>query len=331
MTGMPAVLCTLPLPDPFAERIAGSASLRVMGRIPGRADLCRALLADPVDVLCPQLADVVDVEVLDSGMPSLRGVCVYAVGYNNVDIAAATSRGIAVGHTPGVLTDATADLTMALLLAAARRIVEGDAAVRAGQFRGWEPGYLLGMELRGAVLGIVGFGRIGQAVARRARGFGMRVAAHGHHGVQVPGDLAGSVQIFDSLNRLLEESDVVSLHLPLTEQTRHLIGEGALRRMKPTAILINAARGAVVDEAALVRALREGWIAGCGLDVYEDEPRTAPGLAECRNAVLSPHLGSATVSTRRAMAALTADNALAVLAGRLPLHCVNPEVLERRR
>jgi glyoxylate reductase len=328
MAGMPAVLCTLPLPDPFAERISGTASLRVLGRIPVNADLCAALRSDPVDVLCPQLADVVDSEVLDAGLPRLRGVCVYAVGYNSVDVAAATQRGIAVGHTPGVLTDATADLTMALLLAAARRIVEGDAAVRAGAFHGWEPGYLLGMELRGALLGIVGFGRIGQAVARRARGFGMRLAAYGHRGLRVPDDLADAVEIFDDLDRLLRESDVVSLHTPLTEQTRHLIGEAELRRMKPTAILINAARGPVIDEPALVRALREGWIAGCGLDVYEDEPRMAPGLAECRTAVLSPHLGSATVSTRSAMAALTADNALAVLAGRLPVHCVNPEVAE---
>jgi glyoxylate reductase len=331
MTGMPAVLCTLPLPDPFADRISATASLRVLGRIPGHAGLCAALRADPVDVLCPQLADVVDAEVLDAGLPRLRGVCVYAVGYNNVDVAAATERGIAVGHTPGVLTDATADLTMALLLAAARRIVEGDRAMRAGEFRGSEPGYLLGMELRGALLGIVGFGRIGQAVARRARGFGMRLGAYGHHGVRVPDDLADSVQIFADLDPLLAESDVVSLHTPLTELTRHLIGEAALRRMKPTAILINAARGPVVDERALVRALREGWIAGCGLDVYEEEPQMAPGLAECRNAVLAPHLGSATVATRSVMAALTADNALAVLAGHLPVHCVNPEVAEVHR
>lgn len=331
MAGMPAVLCTLQLPDPFAERISGTAALRVLGRIPEHAGLCAALRSDPVDVLCPQLADLVDAEVLDAGLPRLRGVCVYGVGYNNVDVAAATARGIAVGHTPGVLTDATADLTMALLLAAARRIVEGDTAMRAGEFRGGEPGYLLGMELRGALLGIVGFGRIGQAVARRARGFGMQLAAYGHRGVRVPEDLADSVQIFDDLDRLLTESDVVSLHLPLTERTRHLIDEVALRRMKPTAILINAARGPVVDERALVRALREGWIAGCGLDVYEDEPRMAPGLAECANAVLAPHLGSATVSTRAAMAALTADNALAVLAGGLPVHCVNPEVAEVRR
>jgi glyoxylate reductase len=328
---MPAVLCTLPLPDPFTERVSPAASLRVLGRIPDHTDLCAALHEGAVDVLCPQLADRVDAAVLDAGLPTLRGVCVYAVGYNNVDVAAATERGIAIGHTPGVLTDATADLTMALLLAAARRLVEGDAALRAGEFRGWEPGYLLGMELSGALLGIVGFGRIGQAVARRARGFGMRLAAHGHHGVQVPDDLAGSVQIFDDLGALLAESDVVSLHMPLTAETHHLIDEEALRRMKPTAILINAARGPVVDEHALVQALREGWIAGCGLDVYESEPELTPGLAECRNAVLAPHLGSATVRTRAAMAELTAANVLAVLAGDLPVHCVNPAVAAVRR
>ncbi|MGO8685787.1 MAG: 2-hydroxyacid dehydrogenase [Candidatus Dormibacteria bacterium] len=323
---MPAVLCTLPLPDPFVQRISPVASLRVLGRLPEHSELCAALRAEPVDVLCPQLADVVDGEVLDAGLPSLRGVCVYAVGYNNVDVAAATGRGIAVGHTPGVLTDATADLTMALLLAVARRLVEGDAALRAGEFRGWEPGYMLGLELRDALLGIVGFGRIGQAVARRARGFGMRIAACGHREVQVPEDLAGSVHIYEELDSMLAESDVITLHTPLTPQTRHLIDATALRRMKPSAILINAARGPVVDERALVEALREGRIAGCGLDVYEDEPRLAPGLADCRNAVLTPHLGSATGRTRSAMAELTAANALAVLAGDLPVHCVNPEV-----
>jgi glyoxylate reductase len=331
MGAMPAVLCTLPLPDPFTALISPAASLRVLGRLPGHAELCSALREDPADILCPQLADVIDAAVLDAGLPRLRGVCVYAVGYNNVDVTAATERAIAVGHTPGVLTDVTADLTMALLLAVARRVVEGDTAMRTGSFRGWEPGYMLGMELRDALLGIVGFGRIGQAVARRARGFGMRLAAHGRHGVQVPEDLAGSVQIFDDLDRLLAASDVVSLHTPLTPETRHLIDESALRRMKPTAILVNAARGPVVDERALVRALREGWIAGCGLDVYEDEPRVAAGLTECRNVVLTPHLGSATVRARSAMAELTAANALAVLAGDLPVHCVNPEVAGVRR
>jgi glyoxylate reductase len=203
--------------------------------------------------------------------------------------------------------------------------------MRAGEFRGWAPDHMTGLELQGSLLGIVGFGRIGQAVARRARAFGMRIGAHGHAALLVPPDLVNSVQIFGSLDALLAESDVVTLHVPLTEETRHLIDTAALRRMKPTAVLINSSRGAVVDERALVRALQEGWIAGCGLDVYEDEPRLAPGLAGCRNAVLAPHLGSATVRTRQAMAALTADNALAVLDGVLPPHCVNPEIGDRPR
>ncbi|MGD0832839.1 MAG: D-glycerate dehydrogenase [Candidatus Dormibacteria bacterium] len=328
---MADVLCTLALPDPFPACISAVATLRVLGRVPTASELCQELASRPADVLCPQLADSISAEVLDAGMPRLRGVCVYAVGHNNVDVAAATQRGIAVGNTPGVLTAATADLAIALLLAASRRIVEGDAAVRAGEFRGWAPDYMLGLDLQGAQLGIVGFGRIGEAVARRALAFGMRIGTVRHGAAGVPPDLASSVQIFDSLEALLAASDAVSLHTPLTERTWHLIDEAALRRMKPTAVLVNTARGAVVDEEALVRALREGWIAGCGLDVYEDEPRLAPGLAGCRNAVLSPHLGSATVRTRRAMAALTADNALGVLAGGLPPHCVNPEVGERPR
>ncbi len=322
---MPEVLCTLPLPDPFSEMVSAAASLRVLGRLPSPEELREELRARPVDVLCPQLADRIDGALLDAGRPRLRGVCVYAVGYNNVDVDAATARGILVGNTPGVLTDATADLTMGLLLAAARRIVEGDLRMRAGEFSGWTPDYMLGLELRGALLGIVGFGRIGQTVARRALAFGMRIAAYDSAGVRVPDDMVDSVQIFDDLQLLLGASDVVSLHTPLTEETRHLIDESALRRMKPTAVLINSSRGAVIDERALVRALREGWIAGCGLDVYENEPQMAPGLAECRNAVLAPHLGSATVVTRAAMAELTAANALAVLAGQLPPHCVNPE------
>jgi glyoxylate reductase len=328
---MPDVLCTLPLPDAFVARVSTVATLRVLGRVTTASELCAELSSHPADVLCPQLADSITDRVLDAGMPTLRGVCVYAVGFNNVDVAAATQRRIAVGNTPGVLTEATADLTMGLLLAATRRIVEGDATMRAGDFTGWAPDYMLGLDLQGSLLGIVGFGRIGQAVARRARAFGMRIGAYGGAGVRVPDDLANAVRIFESLDELLAESDVVSLHTPLTERTHHLIDEAALRRMKPTAVLVNSSRGAVVDEVALVRALREGWIGACALDVYEDEPRLAPGLAGCRNAVLAPHLGSATVRTREAMAELTADNALAVLAGDLPPHCVNPEIGVRVR
>jgi glyoxylate reductase len=296
----------------------------VLGRIPAHDELCTEL-ATGVDVLCPQLRDAIDTAVLDSGLPLLRAVCVYAVGYNNVDVDAATARGIVVANTPGVLTGATADCALGLMIAAARRLCEGDAEMRAGRFHGWEPDYLLGLDLGDALLGIVGFGRIGQALARRALACSMRVGYVAHHDAQaVDEDLRGRVQPM-TFERLVDEADVLSLHVPLNDSTRHLVGEAELRGMKPTAILVNTSRGPVVDERALVRALREGWIAAAGLDVYEDEPRLAPGLAECRNAVLAPHLGSATVRTRAAMAQLCAANAVSALRGRLPQHCVNPQ------
>ena len=323
---MADVLCTLALPDPFTEKVAAAAELRVLGRIPGHDELCAELRDRPVDVLCPQLSDRIDAAVLDAGGARLRAVCDYAVGYNNVDLAAATERGIIVTNTPGVLTDATADIALGLIIAAARRIVEGDITLRRGEFAGWSPEYMLGMELRDAQLGIVGMGRIGEAVARRALAFGMRPATLRRSAGRIAADLAEHVTFLD-MDALLETSDVVSIHCPLTAETRHLIDEAALLRMKPTAVLVNTARGPIVDEAALVRALQEGWIAAAGLDVYENEPALAPGLAECRNAVLSPHLGSATVHTRSAMAELVARNAVAVLTGETPPFCVNPEVL----
>ncbi|MDQ6855920.1 MAG: D-glycerate dehydrogenase [Candidatus Dormibacteraeota bacterium] len=324
---MAEILCTLALPQPFEEMVRPRASLSVMGRIAPTGELVERLRAQPVDVLCPQLRDPITAEVLDAGLPALRCVSLYAVGYNNVDVAAATERHIAVSNTPGVLTDATADCAMALLLAATRRICEGDAAVRAGAFTGWEPDYMLGMELTGATLGVVGFGRIGQAVARRALGFGMRVAYATDVEVAIESDLAGRVSELP-LGELLTTADVISLHVPLTDATHHLIDEAALRAMRSSTVIINTSRGPVIDEAALVRALREGWIAAAGLDVYENEPALAPGLADCRNAVLSPHLGSATVATRAAMARLTAENALNALDGRVPSNCVNPEAWE---
>jgi len=303
------------------------ASLAVLGSIAPTSTLIERLRSKPVDVLCPQLRDPITPAVLDAGLPRLRCVSLYAVGYNNVDVDAATERGIAVSNTPGVLTDATADCALALLLAAARRICEGDAAMRDGRFEGWEPDYMLGMELTDALLGVVGFGRIGQAVARRALGFGMRVVYATDVEVTVDDDIRDRVAEVP-LRDLLTTAAVVSLHVPLTETTHHLMDATALRSMRPTAVLVNTSRGPVVDEAALVRALRDGWIAGAGLDVYENEPELAPGLRECRNAVLSPHLGSATVTTRAAMARLTAQNALDALDGRLPTNCVNPTAWE---
>ncbi|MBV9099663.1 MAG: D-glycerate dehydrogenase [Candidatus Dormibacteraeota bacterium] len=323
------VLCTLDLPDPFSGIVESVARLRSLGRLPAHDELCDELRRDPVDVLCPQLRDRVDAEVLDAGLPRMRCVSVYAVGYDNVDVAAATERGIVVGNTPGVLTDATADCAMALLLAAARRIREGDEELRAGRFHGWEPTYLLGLELRDALLGIVGFGRIGQAVARRALGFGMRIAYFDSTAPPVDESLRAHVTRV-GFDELVRDADVISLHVPLSQDTRHLVGEAVLRRMKRTAVLVNTSRGAVVDEAALVRALREGWIAAAGLDVYEREPELSPGLAQCSTAVLAPHLGSATVTTRAAMAELCAHNAVDALSGTVPRNCVNPQAWGER-
>jgi glyoxylate reductase len=211
------------------------------------------------------------------------------------------------------------------MLAAARRLCEGDRAMRAGEFTGWAPDYMLGLELDGAVLGVVGFGRIGQAVARRALAFGMRVAYATDVEVTIDEDLRGRATELP-LDQLLSSADVISLHVPLTETTHHLINETSLRTMKPTAVLVNTSRGPVIDEPALVRALRKGWIASAGLDVYEREPDLAHGLRDCANVVLSPHLGSATTATRAAMAKLTAQNTLAALDGAVPPNCVNPEV-----
>lgn len=321
---MADVLCTLPLPSPFDELVRPRASVAVVGQILPTTELAARLRAKPVDVLCPQLRDPVTAELIDAGLPRLRCVALYAVGYNNVDVAAATARGVAVTNTPGVLTNATADCAVGLMLAAARRLCEGDRAMRAGDFTGWAPDYMLGLELDGAVLGVVGFGRIGQAVARRALAFGMRVAYATDIEVTIDEDLRGRATELP-LDQLLSSADVISLHVPLTESTHHLINETTLRAMKPTAVLVNTSRGPVIDEPALVRALRKGWIAGAGLDVYEREPDLAHGLRDCANVVLSPHLGSATTTTRAAMAKLTGHNTVAALDGHLPPNCVNPQ------
>lgn len=317
------VLCTLALPEPAPTMLAARAELSVLGRIPS-AEQLRARLAEGVDVLCPQLRDRVDAALLDAAGPRLRAVCNYAVGFDNIDVAACTARGVIATNTPGVLTGATADCAVGLMLAAARRLCEGDHEMRAGHYTGWEPEYLLGLDLGGATLGLVGFGRIGQAVARRALAFEMTVLYADEQDPPVAGDLDGRVRKVD-FETIVAEADVISLHTPLTPSTRHLIDETVLRRMKSTSVLVNTSRGPVVDEAALMRALREGWIAAAGLDVYEREPEMAPGLAECRNAVLAPHLGSATVKTRAAMAQLCAENAVAALDGRMPPTALNPE------
>lgn len=272
----------------------------------GEAPITRAALLDRVRGcagLISMPTDRIDGAVLAAG--PLRVVAQHAVGLDNVDLDAARARGVVVTNTPDVLTAATADLAMALLLAAARRVVEGDRLLRAGGFHGWRPLLLRGLDLDGARLGIVGLGRIGQAVAARARAFGMTVV---HHGRSDGLPLAA----------LLESCDVVSLHCPLTPETRHLIDAAALARMKPGAILVNTARGPVVDEAALVAALASGHLGGAALDVFEGEPAVHPGLLALDNVVLAPHIGSATVGARRRMAVKAAENLVAALTGAAP-------------
>ena len=277
-------------------------------------------------ILCT-LADTVDAAVIEAAGPQCRGIASYAVGYNNIDIEAATRRGLPVSNTPGVLTDATADLTWALLMCAARRIVESDALMRSGRWRGWGPMQFLGADIAGATLGIIGAGRIGAAVAKRASGFGMRIL---YTARSAKPDIESSLGArFTDLDTLLCESDFVSLHVPLTAETRHLIGPRELSLMKQTAILVNTSRGPVIDETALVEALRRRTIFAAALDVYENEPAVAPGLAALPNAVICTHIGSATVGTRTAMALMAAQNLIAMLRGERAPNCVNPQVYQR--
>ncbi len=283
--------------------------------------------AREVDALLTMVTDRIDAALI-AAAPELRVISNLAVGLDNIDIAAATAAGIAVGHTPGVLTDATADLAFALLMAAARRIAEGDREVRAGKWRTWGPAVLLGRDVFGATLGIIGWGKIGRAMARRGRGFNMRVL-YTSRAARENEPVLGGTQV--SMTRLLKESDFVSLHVPLTPQTRHLISTKELALMKPGAILINTARGAVVDQRALYRSLKDGHLGGAGLDVTEPEPiaRKDP-LRKLPNVVITPHIGSATDTTRNKMADIATENILAVLNGGLPRFCANPQVVVRR-
>ena len=274
------------------------------------------------------LTDRIDGELLDAAGPQLKIVANFAVGVNNLDVEAATRRGIVLTNTPGVLDDATATLTLALLLATARRVVEADRYIRAGRWTSaWSPTFFVGQDVAGKALGIVGAGRIGRNVARKARAFDMRILYTKRHRDEDFERETGAV--FMDKDRLLAEADFVSLHVPLLPETHHYIGARELSTMKPSAILINASRGPVVDEKALVEALRNGTIWGAGLDVFEDEPALAPGLAELENVVIVPHIASATPATRTAMGDAAIDNLVAVLSGEPPPSCVNPDVLRR--
>jgi len=278
-----------------------------------------------IDALLPLLTDKVDAEVMDAAGENLKIIANYAVGYDNIDVDAATKRKIAVTNTPGVLTETTADMAWALMFAVARRVVEADKFTRAGKFKGWGPMMFLGGDVYGKTLGVVGVGRIGSAVAKRAKGFNMRVLYTDVVRNKEIEKEVGAKKV--ELDELLRESDFVTLHVPLMPSTRHLIGERELKLMKKTAYLINTSRGPVVDERALVEALRKGEIAGAGLDVYENEPELSPGLAELDNVVLTPHIASASVETRTRMATLAAENIIAFFEGKRPPTIVNPEVL----
>ena len=275
-----------------------------------------------------QLTDKFTREVLAS-LDGIRVIANVAVGYDNIDVPAATRHGILVTHTPDVLTDTTADFAFTLLLAAARRVVEGHHYVHSGQWTKWRVDLLVGQDVHHHTLGIFGMGRIGQAVARRAKGFSMRIIYHDSR--RVPGTVEKELGLeLVGAEQLLRESDFVSLHVPLMPETRHLIGARELRMMKPTAILVNTSRGPVVDEPALAEALEKRVIAGAGIDVYENEPRVHPLLLKLENVVLAPHIASASVDTRRKMSMMAAENAVAALEGRRPPNLLNPEVWERR-
>ncbi|HOG17407.1 MAG: Glyoxylate/hydroxypyruvate reductase B [Syntrophaceae bacterium PtaU1.Bin231] len=284
-----------------------------------------------VDGLLSLLTDRIDGQLLDAAGPTLKVVSNFAVGYDNIDVPAATERGILVGNTPGVLTETTADLAFALLMAAARRLPEGADFVRAGLWTTFQPMLMLGRDIHGASLGIVGMGQIGRAMAKRAAGFDMKIL---YYDPFAPADVplpAGAIRC-TVLDELLGRADFVSLHVPLGPQTHHLIGRRALGAMKPTAILVNASRGPVVDPDALYEALQEGRIAGAALDVTEPEPLPADHrLLTLKNCLVVPHIGSATHATRTRMAVMAAENLIAGLTGKVPPHPVNPEVLPRRR
>jgi glyoxylate reductase len=323
-TTLPTVLVTRRVPQPVLDRIAAVAEMRLWEE---DRPIPREVLLDWIRGcagLYSLLTDRVDEEVLRAAGPGLKVVSNMAVGYDNIDVPACTAHGVPVGNTPGVLTETTADLTLALLLATARRIVEAAEFVKAGRWVTWRPMELTGQDVHGSTVGIIGMGRIGKAVARRLRGFDCQIIYTDTQPDPEAGALgAGYVE----LDSLLKASDFVLVHCPLNEQTRGLIGARELALMKPTAILINTARGPIVDQAALLDALQQGVIGGAGLDVTDPEPIPPDHpLLKLDNVVVLPHIGSASVATRTRMAHMAADNLIAGLRGeRLP-HCVNPEV-----
>ncbi|ADD07864.1 D-glycerate dehydrogenase [Candidatus Aciduliprofundum boonei] len=285
-------------------------------RIPKKEEIIAGI--KDADALISLLADRIDKEIIDSA-PKLKVIGNYAVGYNNIDVEYAKKKGIIVTNTPGVLTDATADLTFALILAAARRVVEGDKFMRQRKFKGWAPTLMLGKDVWGATIGIIGAGRIGQAVAKRAKGFNMRILYYSRKRKE---EMDGLGAKFVSLEELLRESDIITLHVPFTPDTRHLIDYEEFEIMKDGAILINTARGEVVNEEVMLKALKSGKLFAAGLDVFYNEPKVNPELFKLDNVVLTPHIGSATERTRRKMAEMVCSDVVRVLRGEEPMNRV---------
>ena len=314
------VYVTRPIPEPGLDmlRISCDVEVKPMDDMVPHEELLEKVKGR--DALLCLLTEKIDEEIIDAGT-NLKIIANYAVGYDNVDVDCATKHGIWVSNTPGVLTDTTADMAWALMFAIARRIPEADRFTKAGKFKGWSATMLLGGDIHGKTLGIVGVGRIGTAVAKRSAGFNMRVL---YTDVRPNKELereVGAEQV--DMDTLLRESDFVSIHVPLMPGTRYLIGKRSLRMMKPTAYLINTSRGPVINEAALAEALRDKIIAGAGLDVYEEEPKIHPALLELDNVVLTPHIASGSVETRSKMATMAAENVIAALDGRTPPNAVN--------
>jgi len=321
------VFVTREIPQPGLDLLRKEFDVEVnpYDRVMTKKELMKAVQGK--DGLLCLLTDPVDRDVIYAE-PNLKMIASYAVGYDNIDVGSATQRGIPVSNTPGVLTDTTAELAWALLFAVARRIVEGDGFTRAGKFTGWAPMLMLGQDFTNKTLGIIGAGRIGTAVAVKSKGFNMSVLYTDEQNNELLDRELHAKKV--PLSELLNKSDFVSIHVPLTKQTHHLIGEQELQMMKRTAILINTARGPIVDEQALVKALKEQRIFGAGLDVYEHEPLIAKNLLALNNVVLQPHTGSGTFETRTKMALMAAENLIAGLQGSIPPNCINKEVFTKK-
>ena len=323
------VYVTQPVFDQAVETLkrAAQVSANSEERVLSKSELISHLRE--ADGALTLLTDIIDREALEA-CPGLKVVANFAVGFNNVDIDAANRLGVIVTNTPGVLTETTADFAWTLLMAAARRVVEADAFARAGKFKAWGPKMFLGYDVYGKTLGLIGLGRIGQAVARRASGFNMKVLFYDAE--PIPERVVEELHVTRvSLDELLRTSDFISLHVPLLAETRHLLNDRTFAMMKRTCVVVNTSRGPVVDEKALVRALKSGTIAAAGLDVFEREPEIEPGLLDLNNVVIAPHIASASHETRLKMCMMAAENLLAALAGNQPPHFVNPEVWDRRR